>query len=330
MKLSDFIREFHYTNNGIGENTPIEKINKEQLLVGIAVEMEHTDDLNMSASIAIDHLTENKDYYTILLQSGLVDEKKALQLGKELLNIDAMEKEAGVETGDQEDTPHVSGAYLEDGMPGERDRNGHPIPAIDPNFSKMELEPAGDKDNELSDELLGYKPHNVQDYATEEMDYAAREKDYWNKEYHKQDQEKEHPLADILDTDGTEDDLSKQNTGEKGVNRALEGQNLAEEDGFDEYAGDIGDRYQDGEGNQFTVRDKVNGGVTLQGQGGEKEIATRDIGFLKKLSEEKVVKKEIITEEQIKTARQALNKRGLNEGMTKKEAVRILIKHNIR
>jgi len=191
-------------------------------------------------------------------------------------------------------------------------------------------ESVGDRDNELSDELLGYKPHNVQDYATEEMDYAAREKDYWNKEYHKQDQEKEHPLADILDTDGTEDDLSKQNTGEKGVNRALEGQNLAEEDGFDEYAGEIGDRYQDGEGNQFTVRDKVNGGVTLQGQGGEKEIATRDIGFLKKLSEEKVVKKEIITEEQIKTARQALNKRGLNEGMTKKEAVRILIKHNIR
>jgi len=41
-------------------------------------------------------------------------------------------------------------------------------------------------------------------------------------------------------------------------------------------------------------------------------------------------KKEIITEEQIKMARQALNKRGLSEGMTKKEAVQILIKHNIR
>ena len=37
-----------------------------------------------------------------------------------------------------------------------------------------------------------------------------------------------------------------------------------------------------------------------------------------------------INEEQVKLARRALNKRGLNEGMTKKEAVQILIKHNIR
>jgi len=95
---------------------------------------------------------------------------------------------------------------------------------------------------------------------------------------------------------------------------------IDEEDGFEEYGGEIGDRYQDGEGNQFTVRDKVKGGVTLQGQGGEKEIATRDIQFLKKLSEEELVE----------IARQVLSKRGLNESMTKKEASEILVRHLIK
>ena len=206
------------------------------------------------------------------------------------------------------------------------------------------------EDEETTDELLGYKPHNIADYASEEFDYAV-----------------EHPLADVLDSDGTEEDLSKQNTGAKGVNKALE-----EEEDMDEYTGEIGDRYGDGEGNQFTVRNKVNGGVTLQGQGGEKEIATRDIQFLKKLSEalnkhvvvydgssayvedENNIPEDVdvlekfnniddaqafadkyndsahaITEEQVKTARLVLKNR-INEGMTKKEAVQILIKHNIK
>lgn len=191
------------------------------------------------------------------------------------------------------------------------------------------------EDSEVTDELLGYKPHNVIDYASEEFDYAAAEKDYHDKEdmrQHPEDDE-EHPLAGIMNTNGTEKDLSKQNIGARGINRALDGRKeeiIDEENGFDEYSGEIGDRYQDGEGNQFTVRDKLNGSVTLQGQGGEKEIATRDIQFLKKLSEEKIEKKEVINEEQIKIARQVLKNRRLNEGMTKKEAVQLLIKHNIK
>ena len=34
-----------------------------------------------------------------------------------------------------DEIPHSSGAFIEDGMPGELDRNGNPIPAIDPDFS---------------------------------------------------------------------------------------------------------------------------------------------------------------------------------------------------
>ena len=68
-----------------------------------------------------------------------------------------------------------------------------------------------------------------------------------------------------------------------------------------------------------TVRDKVKGGVTLQGQGGEKEIATSSIGFLKKLGEGKKVEKNLITEEQVRIARQTIGKRGSGTGMTKEE-----------
>lgn len=88
MKLNDFYNTYKYINDGIGKNTSVLDVNKKQLLVGINVEFEHTRDINMAASIAIDHLTEKPEYYTILLQSGLVDEKKAIYLGKKLLNID--------------------------------------------------------------------------------------------------------------------------------------------------------------------------------------------------------------------------------------------------
>jgi len=362
---------------------------KEQIKMGLKVEMEHTDDPMVAIEITMDHLTEFPDYYT---------------------RLDKMEKQAKGDTKSE---------GLVDNTPEEE---------------------------EMTDELLGYKPHNVSDYTDEEFDYASAERDYADREDMEQNPEdyensgEEQPeeiideegLSDYVDTPGSTeiwyvkpeyfrdfihgyDDLQKyspdkipnsnnlekthvllgtigetdpetifhklNNWGGEEVNKLLKTKGLdhtsmsvgdivkiggkammvdgrgfkdlgggdvdnvsttggvafddtsstiAEEDGMDEYQGEIGDRYQDGDGNQFTVRQKVNGGVTLQGQGGEKEIATRDIQFLKKLGEGKKVKKEVITEEQVKMARQALNKRGLNEGMTKKEAVQILIKHNIK
>jgi len=49
-------------------------------LIGIKVEMEHTDDIKKAVEIAKDHLTEVPNYYTILINSGLVDEKEAINL----------------------------------------------------------------------------------------------------------------------------------------------------------------------------------------------------------------------------------------------------------
>ena len=227
-------------NGGLADDAHVSEFNPQQIMIGIGVEMEHTDDPKVALEIAMDHLMEIPDYYT---------------------RLDKMEKEAGVDEPEGE-------------------------------------EGVADTDSEETDELLGYKPHNVNDYASEEFDYAAAERDYHDKE-----------------------DM-KQNPEEYGEEPEGEPEEIIDEEEIDpsEYAGELGDRYQDAENNQFTVRDKVKGGVTLQGQGGEKEISTQDMQFLKKLSEEEVVE----------IARHVLKNRGLNEGMTKKEAVQILIKHNIK
>jgi len=55
-------------------------LDKKQLAIGIAVEMEHTNNKKTALEIAIDHLTEKNDYYTELIKSGIVDEKEALRL----------------------------------------------------------------------------------------------------------------------------------------------------------------------------------------------------------------------------------------------------------
>jgi len=246
-------------DGGKADDEHISKFSPQQIMIGMGVEMEHTDDPKIALEIAMDHLMEIPDYYT---------------------RLDKMEKEAGV---------------TDEGM-------GDNTP----------------EDEEMTDELLGYKPFNVNDYASEEFDYAAAERNYHDKEDMRQ-----HPedYEEPQDPDVGHAEYLKKSGQMKSFDDASGKEELIdEEDGFEEYAGDIGDRYQDGEGNQFTVRDKVKGGVTLQGQGGESEIATSDIKFLKKLSEEELVE----------IARQVLNKRGLNESMTKKEATQILIRHYIK
>lgn len=286
-----------------------------QLAKGLQVEMEHTNNPLIAVEIVMDHLEEDPQYY-----------------------------------GDDNEDPDQIAQQQASGD-------------------------AGNEDSEVTDELLGYKPHNVSDYTDEEFDYAAQERDYNDKEDMRQNPEDhqdelELPAGfndhDLLDYEHhanvrdwknvrtqTEDgilvtqmdgDVEKDNylfkfadymedtlpPDEKAYRDGIAGDIIGEDDGMEEYTGDIGDRYEDANNNQFTVRNKVKGGVTLQGQGGEKEIGTSDLQFMKKLGEDKVVEKEIITEEQISMARQVLKNRGFADGMTKKEAVQLLIKHNIK
>ena len=50
-----------------------------ELKAGIAVEMEHTGDQETAKRIALDHLSEDPEYYEKLAKAGLVDEPDALK-----------------------------------------------------------------------------------------------------------------------------------------------------------------------------------------------------------------------------------------------------------
>ena len=69
---------------GKGDNTSENEVCPKQLKVGIAVEREHTSDSKAAKEIALDHLTEDPEYYSKLIKSGLVDEPEAIALAKKL------------------------------------------------------------------------------------------------------------------------------------------------------------------------------------------------------------------------------------------------------
>lgn len=59
---------------GKGDNIQSSKIDPNQLEMGIKVEMEHTHDPALAKEIALDHLTEDPQYYDKLKGAGLADE----------------------------------------------------------------------------------------------------------------------------------------------------------------------------------------------------------------------------------------------------------------
>jgi hypothetical protein len=61
---------------GVGDRTPTDQIDTNQLSIGIQVEMEHTNDLGVAQEIAMDHLTEDPKYYSKLVAAGLASEFK--------------------------------------------------------------------------------------------------------------------------------------------------------------------------------------------------------------------------------------------------------------
>jgi hypothetical protein len=69
-----------------------------ELRMGIRVEMEHTDDLNVAKKIALDHIAENPFYYTALKLSGIespsAPKVKAPKETKKDVDLEAFEEEA--------------------------------------------------------------------------------------------------------------------------------------------------------------------------------------------------------------------------------------------
>lgn len=59
---------------GVGDNTPTNAVDPVQLSLGVQIEMEHTNDPEIAKEIAMDHLTEDPEYYSKLVKAGLAKE----------------------------------------------------------------------------------------------------------------------------------------------------------------------------------------------------------------------------------------------------------------
>ena len=59
-----------------------EDVDPKEFLVGIEVESEHSSDLAVQKTIALQHLAENPKYYSEGMKKGLFDEPKAINLYK--------------------------------------------------------------------------------------------------------------------------------------------------------------------------------------------------------------------------------------------------------
>lgn len=53
-------------SGGLGDSAAAGDLSFAQVEMGLKVEMEHTDDLNIALEIVIDHLIEDPEYYTKL------------------------------------------------------------------------------------------------------------------------------------------------------------------------------------------------------------------------------------------------------------------------
>ena len=75
MKYKDFfINEDGQLKGGVGDATAPSTVNPAQLAIGVQVEMEHTNNEKIATEIALDHLTEDPEYYTKLVAAGLAKE----------------------------------------------------------------------------------------------------------------------------------------------------------------------------------------------------------------------------------------------------------------
>ena len=82
MSLEDIAKK-HDPKGYYHNDDMISSLNKE-LEIGIEVEKEHTDSLEKAREIAMDHLSENPNYYTKLIKSKLADEPKAIEIYQKL------------------------------------------------------------------------------------------------------------------------------------------------------------------------------------------------------------------------------------------------------
>lgn len=82
-----FVKLLEYTKHltgGKGDDLTRDDVDSDQLEIGVATEMEHTDDEEVAEEIALDHLAEDDIYYDKLIGADLVDEPKAIKIYKKI------------------------------------------------------------------------------------------------------------------------------------------------------------------------------------------------------------------------------------------------------
>ena len=87
----EFISLLEYTKHltgGKGDDLSREDVDSGQLEIGVATEMEHTNDKEVAEEIALDHLAEDDKYYDKLVDAGLVDEPSAIKVYKKIKKED--------------------------------------------------------------------------------------------------------------------------------------------------------------------------------------------------------------------------------------------------
>jgi len=77
------LKELDALPGGKGDYITTNDVDAKELSVGIAVELERTDNRQKAKEIALDHLAENPKYYSELVQKKIADEPEALKLAKE-------------------------------------------------------------------------------------------------------------------------------------------------------------------------------------------------------------------------------------------------------
>ena len=70
----EHITEVNSLTGGVGDVTAPSNVNTKELSIGVQVEMEHTNDEKIATEIAMDHLTEDPQYYSKLVAAGLAKE----------------------------------------------------------------------------------------------------------------------------------------------------------------------------------------------------------------------------------------------------------------
>jgi len=143
---------------GLGDEATTQQFDQEQVLMGLKVEMEHSDDPTVALEIVLDHLSEDPEYYTT----------------KDNPECSAQANAAKDAEGDEEANPDLYGAGSEDQNDVEKE-NPDLYPEGWKEMDGMFMNPnnpmymGGNKKNDKEEEdiLLGFKPHNVGDEIEE-------------------------------------------------------------------------------------------------------------------------------------------------------------------